>query len=104
LSGASVLKIDTEGAEVRVARGAKSCLAKPSLRLVICEHNRFGLTALGATTAELMREFYAAGFKAFATEDGSNFQEITLDGAFQPCGAWAERFNTDRTDNIFFRR
>ena len=104
LGGASVMKIDTEGAEVRVARGARACLSQSSLRLVICEHNRFGLTALGATTCELIREFYADGFKAFATEDGTNFQEITIDDAFEPCGAWAEKFNTDRTDNIFFLR
>lgn len=100
----AAMKIDTEGAEVRVARGARECLGQPELRLVICEHNRFGLFALGATSQDLLREFYTAGFKGFVTEDGSNFQEISVDRACQPCGEWAEKFNTDRTENIFFLR
>ena len=104
LNRIAALKIDTEGSEVRVARGARACLSRSDLRLVICEHNRFALTAMGATTSDLIREFYGFGFKGFITDDGANFREIGIDDSFRPRGPCVEKFDTERAENVFFLR
>lgn len=60
----TVLKIDTEGAELLVLRGASTLLSTPTLRLVICEHNEFGLAQLGHTPNQVINLMESHGFKA----------------------------------------
>lgn len=65
------IKIDTEGAEVLVLRGASEVLKQPQLKLVICEINEFGLAQLGHKPEEIFNLMRDSGFQAeFKQEPG----------------------------------
>ena len=66
----TVIKIDTEGAEVEVLKGATETLRGPKLKLVIAELNAFGLLQMGSSEAELRAIMAAAGFTADASKPG----------------------------------
>lgn len=76
----TVIKIDTEGAELRVLRGASEILKQPQLKLVICELNEFGLAQLGDSEKALREYMDSFGFHA----EGST--------------------ETDSVGNLFFKR
>ncbi len=59
----SVIKCDTEGAEMNVLLGASEILKQPQLRAVILEKNEFGLKQMGHTPAEVEAVMLAAGFE-----------------------------------------
>lgn len=59
----TALKIDVEGAEVEVLRGAYDLLTCSSLRFVTCEFNGFGLKQMGHTGLELMDYLNSYGFR-----------------------------------------
>jgi FkbM family methyltransferase len=61
--GATFLKIDVEGAEPLVFRGARSTLANPSLKTVVFELNKPGSTALGLDPEESLRVLQNAEFR-----------------------------------------
>ena len=58
----AAIKIDTEGYEPLVLRGAKKILNSPELRLIICEQNLLALGFLGMTVDDLTGPIEAAGF------------------------------------------
>lgn len=60
----TIIKIDTEGAEVEVLSGAEEILAQPQLKLVIAECNLLGLHMLGSSEAELRAIMARHGFSA----------------------------------------
>lgn len=67
----TAIKIDTEGAEMAVLRGARAILEQPQLKLVICENNEWGRHQLGETQGPI--EFMAAfGFKCETVGDNVN--------------------------------
>lgn len=61
--GAAFLKIDVEGAEPLVLRGARSALANPSLKTVVFEFNKPGSIALGLEPEESLSILENAGFR-----------------------------------------
>lgn len=61
--GAAFLKIDVEGAEPLVLRGAKSALANSTLKTVVFELNKPGSIALGLEPKESLRILENAGFR-----------------------------------------
>ena len=58
----TVIKIDTEGAEVLVMKGAERVLSQPQLKLVVAEAHAFGLEQLGSSLGELITLMGEAGF------------------------------------------
>lgn len=56
------IKIDTEGAEHGVLLGAQKCLANESLRLVICECNRFGMAQMNTNETQIEELMATYGF------------------------------------------
>lgn len=61
----TAIKIDTEGADLLVLRGAERVLSQPGLRLVICEVNLFGMNELGGGDESTIRELMGRhGFTA----------------------------------------
>lgn len=103
LGDIKAVKIDTEGAEVRVVQGAAKRLAQGAMSLVICEHHRFALEALGSSAADLLRFFYSNGFQGYISSDGIEFSEIAADADFRPTPRWIEE-HRERAENIFFIR
>jgi hypothetical protein len=57
-----LMKIDVEGAEVRVARGMKRFLQNRKIEKVVVEVSSSQLAGFGATPRDLYREFKSAGF------------------------------------------
>jgi Methyltransferase FkbM domain len=60
---AAFLKIDVEGAEPLVFRGAGATLANPTLKTVVFEFNKPGSIALGLEPEESLRILENAGFR-----------------------------------------
>lgn len=98
------MKIDTEGAEVKVLRGANQCLKSAGLKFVICEHLRFGLEAMGTKTSDILRIFYSCGFRGYLSPDGAKFEEVTFGSDFEPRGEWFENHSKFVSQNFFFKR
>jgi FkbM family methyltransferase len=66
------LKVDTEGAEHEVLRGASGMLGPGSLPLVLAEINEFGLTRLGTSQMDFRRFMREHGYATFyAKDDGT---------------------------------
>jgi FkbM family methyltransferase len=103
LMSIKAIKIDTEGAEVKVVSGAKRRLTDRATSLVICEHLLFALQAMGAGTADLLRPFYSAGYEGYISSNGVDFEELPIDREFQPTPEWMQG-HRDRAENIFFVR
>lgn len=59
----TVIKCDTEGAEMNVLLGATKLLIQPTLRVVILEKNEYGLQQMGHTPEEVETIMLAAGFE-----------------------------------------
>lgn len=57
-----LLKIDVEGHEPKVFRGAAQLLAERRIRAILCEFNDFWLTRAGSSAAELYAELRRFGF------------------------------------------
>jgi FkbM family methyltransferase len=66
--GPAFLKIDVEGAEPFVLRGAAAALANPSLGTVVFELNKPGSIALGLEPDESLRILENAGFRLMPLE------------------------------------
>lgn len=57
------LKIDVEGHEPAVFRGAKQLLNRGAIRAILCEFNEHWLRASGSSSAELWQMLVEAGFR-----------------------------------------
>lgn len=57
-----VLKIDVEGAEPAVLRGAASLLSRPDAPIVVCEFCDATLRGMGSSSAELRKAFENLGY------------------------------------------
>jgi FkbM family methyltransferase len=60
-----LIKIDTEGAELAVVRGAASSLSNLQIPYVICEINRFGMNQMGSTEKELRKFMRDQGYDPY---------------------------------------
>ena len=73
----TAIKIDAEGYEPIILRGARKILNSPELRLIICERNMLGLGFLGMTVDDLTRPIEAAGFVEMdKTEFGLSIENL----------------------------
>jgi len=70
----AIIKIDTEGNEYNVLRGAKQLLQTPTLRAVICERNVFGLKNTGYAPEDVLRLMSEAGFNSAELSKGEKIE------------------------------
>jgi FkbM family methyltransferase len=89
-----VLKIDAEGAELHVLRGAQQLLENDPIPFVICEVNRFGLQEMGSSETEMRSFMSDLGYQTFVFGPG----ETTL-YALGP----QDCVQTDCVFNLLFR-
>ena len=66
---AKLIKIDTEGNEASVLRGARNFLTRAQVPAVIAEVNRFGLEQLGSSEQELRTLMTDLGYTTYALVD-----------------------------------
>ena len=67
-----LLKIDVEGHEPQVLRGARRALAERRIQAVLCEFNDFWLRVAGSSAQDLYRTFTEAGFEDIQGEPRFN--------------------------------
>jgi FkbM family methyltransferase len=65
LKDIKLVKIDTEGAEHAILRGAQDWLTNRSIPFIIAELNQFGLKKLGTSVDSLIEFMYSNGYLAF---------------------------------------
>lgn len=66
------LKIDAEGAEQQVLRGAEALLRDRPIPFVVCEVNRFGLARMGASEAGLRAYMAGLGYETWVFLPGES--------------------------------
>lgn len=66
LDGARLVKIDTEGAEQLILRGARGLLDRKAIRFVVAELHQKGLAQLGGGLDGLLTEMAGSGYLCFA--------------------------------------
>ncbi|MBI4863420.1 MAG: FkbM family methyltransferase [Candidatus Riflebacteria bacterium] len=72
VSEVKLIKIDTEGAEHTVLRGASSLIASRRVPFVVCELHPFGLEKMGSSPSALRRHMGSFGYDSFMLfHDGS---------------------------------
>lgn len=76
-----VIKIDTEGAEYHVLKGAPELLARHP-EFIICEANRFGLKQMGSSEAELRELMAGHGYECFYINDRAPWFVLLEPGKF----------------------
>jgi len=75
-----LIKIDTEGAEGAVLKGAVTSLSNLEIPYVICEINRFGLKQMGSTEKELRDFMRELGYDPYLISDQSpHLQKLAPD-------------------------
>jgi FkbM family methyltransferase len=70
IASIDLLKIDVEGAEASVIRGAARLLAEHRIRVALVEVSDNTLANFGATSREVIRSLEAAGLRTFTAADG----------------------------------
>lgn len=60
-----LLKIDTEGAELEVLKGATELITKYKIPYIICEVNRFGLEQMGTNETQLRSFMESHGYSTY---------------------------------------
>lgn len=84
-----LVKIDVNGPEWQVIRGARAMLGRPGRRMIVVEFNDFTTAPLGYATTELRREIESLGYKVF------RFEPATLKLVPEPA-----RSRYDETENL----
>ena len=85
-----MIKIDTEGAEVLILRGMEKTLKNKYLKVVICEHNDFGMQNLGTNGGEIFEIMCYNGFTPY----NEHMELITPENCK----------DNEKTENMFFIR
>jgi FkbM family methyltransferase len=85
LPAVDVVKIDVEGAELRVLDGMSRLLDSGQPLTLVAECNPAGLARLGATPRQLVERLEAAGFEVRAIDE-TNERLLPADAALSPNG------------------
>ena len=67
-----LLKIDVEGFEPNVLRGAEGYLNRGKIRAILCEFNDYWLTMNGSSSQHLLEQIRDYGFQAEVREPDLN--------------------------------
>jgi len=76
IESVKVLKIDTEGGEHQVCKGARQTLEKHAIPFVVCELNDFGLAQLGSSQENLRSYMKDLGYDTFLMDTADEFPKL----------------------------
>jgi FkbM family methyltransferase len=93
LKDVKLIKIDTEGAEHAILRGAQAWLENASVPFIIAELNKFGLEKLDTTVEDFIDFMYARGYLGFL---------LYLDGRSPQFVAPGVKIHTSVISNLLF--
>lgn len=71
IDSCKLIKIDTEGAELGVLKGATESVERGCAPIIICEVNRFGMYQMGTSEKELRSFMYGLGYESYLMTDKS---------------------------------
>lgn len=74
LSRLKMIKIDTEGNEVNVLKGARRILKSYRVRCIVCELNEYGLKQMGHSQNDLLDLMIDCGYERFIFYNGTFMQ------------------------------
>lgn len=80
-----VLKVDTEGAEEKVLRGARSLLRLGQIDFVVAELHELGLRELGSDQMGLRGCMASVGYECFLLDSSSQYPRQVHDGVTIEC-------------------
>lgn len=69
ISYINILKVDTEGAEVKVFKGAKKLLSNQCIAYIVAEALEFGLNQMGSNVLEMVEMMEDYGYQAYQLDD-----------------------------------
>lgn len=82
--GPRLIKIDAEGMEYEILKGALRTILGYGVPFIICEVNRFALEQMGASEAQLRQFMRLIGYKvSLLKPDGTGLQELADDEYYQ---------------------
>lgn len=93
LNKVKLLKIDTEGAEHQVLRGALTVLSQGKISYIIAEINRFGLEQMGTNEMQLRSFMEAFGYNTYLLEPQTSQLIRLLPGQY---------YNVNQVFNVLF--
>ena len=96
ITNLKIIKIDTEGGELDVVKGAVNTIRKYDVPYIICEINRFGLQQMGTNETELREFMNSLGYETYLLTSNSSNQLVRL-----PMGKYYE---TSYVFNVLFTR
>ncbi|MCL2925562.1 MAG: FkbM family methyltransferase [Trichodesmium sp. MAG_R04] len=96
ITNLKIIKIDTEGAELDVIKGAVNTIGKYNVPYIICEINRFGLQQMGTNETELREFMNSLGYETYLLTSNSSNQLVKL-----PIGNY---YQTSHVFNVLFTR
>ena len=76
IEGVKVLKIDTEGGEHQVCKGARQALERHAIPFVVCELNDFGLAQLDSSQENLRAFMKDLGYDTFLMDKEGEFPKL----------------------------
>ena len=96
ITNLKIIKLDTEGAELDVTKGAVNTIGKYNVPYIICEINRFGLQQMGTNETELREFMNSLGYETYLLTSNSSNQLVKL-----PIGNY---YQTSHVFNVLFTR
>ena len=96
ITNLKMIKIDTEGAELDVIKGAVNTIGKYDVPYIICEINRFGLQQMGTNETELREFMNSLEYETYLVTSNSSNQLVKL-----PVGKY---YQTSHIFNVLFTK
>ncbi|MGB3507840.1 MAG: class I SAM-dependent methyltransferase [Microcoleaceae cyanobacterium] len=96
IANLKMIKIDTEGAELDVIKGAVNTISKYDVPYIICEINRFGLQQMGTNETELREFMNSLKYETYLITSDKSKQLVKL-----PPGKY---YQTSHVFNVLFTK
>ncbi|MEB3343708.1 FkbM family methyltransferase [Okeania sp.] len=96
ITNLKMIKIDTEGAELNVIKGAVNTISQYNVPYIICEINRFGLERMGTNETELRKFMNFLDYETYLLTSNSSNSLVKL-----PVGKYHK---TSHVFNVLFKK